>query len=94
MLAATIKSVQSIREGGKKFAVYKILVTSRDVRGLETCYDAIRRYSDFYALQQRITVKFPQLARLPFPSKKTFGNLDRQVLDTRMKMLQAYLQAC
>lgn len=36
--------------------------------------------------------QFPDLAKLTFPGKKTFHNMDRRVLERRMKMLNDYLQ--
>ena len=53
-----------------------------------------RRYSEFHALNELIGHLFPGLrAQLVFPSKKTFGNTQRDVLERRRGLLHAYLQA-
>ena len=36
--------------------------------------------------------KYPCLSKIPFPSKKAFGNLDKTVLEKRRSMLDAYLK--
>lgn len=36
--------------------------------------------------------QFPNLSQIPFPGKKTFNNMDRTVLEKRMKMLNSYMQ--
>ena len=51
------------------------------------------RYSDFHALHEKICSKYDRLSKLAFPSKKTFGNMERQVLESRRKMLDCYLKA-
>jgi hypothetical protein len=51
------------------------------------------RYSDFHSLHEKICAKYDRLSKLAFPSKKTFGNMDKFFLETRRKMLDAYLKA-
>lgn len=94
ILSAELTSVECVRDPGKamSYAVYKIFVCSRDPRGYGHSYTIVRRYSDFYALQDKVSKLFPDLGKLQFPSKKTFGNLDRQLLERRKKMLHEYLQ--
>ena len=53
----------------------------------------VHRYSDFHALHEKICSKYERLSKLAFPSKKTFGNMERQVLENRRKMLDSYLKA-
>lgn len=36
--------------------------------------------------------KYPDLAKIAFPGKKTFHNMDRAVLERRKRMLGAYMQ--
>jgi hypothetical protein len=55
--------------------------------------DIIFRYSDFHALHEKICSKYDRLVDLPFPSKKTFGNMERHVLENRRKMLDQYLKS-
>lgn len=38
-----------------------------------------------------LCLQFPDLAKLAFPGKKTFHNMDRSVLERRMKMLGSYM---
>lgn len=93
LLSADVAEVESMREGGKTFASYRIVVRSRDPRGYEEVKSVYRRYSDFYALHDQVQRLFPTLAKtLAFPSKKTFGNMDSAVLKKRLKMLHTYLQ--
>lgn len=51
-----------------------------------------RRYSDFYDLHSKIKDKFPDLSKIAFPGKKTFHNMDKAVLDRRMRMLGSYMR--
>lgn len=40
-------------------------------------------------------MQYPDLGKIPFPGKKTFHNMDRAVLEKRMKMLGYYMhQVC
>ena len=89
-LTADVVDVE--RAEGKSYAVYKILVCERNEIGRLESHSILRRYSDFYALQDRVSSRYVTLSRLPFPSKKTFGNLDRDLLFKRKKMLHDYLQ--
>lgn len=74
-LSAEITSIDLAREngtGGKQFVNYVVAV-SRTGRG----WQVLRRYSDFLAFYQSLTSQFPDTAGIPFPGKKTFGNLER-----------------
>lgn len=55
-------------------------------------WEISRRYSDFHHLQAIVNQQFPQLEKIPFPGKKTFGNLERNLVQKRQKMLSSYLQ--
>ena len=92
VLSADVVEFQLVKDSGKPFAVYKIVVRRRDPRGNEDVWTLLRRYSDFYALHDQVSCKFPHLAKLTFPQKKTFGNLDSQVLQKRLNLLHCYLQ--
>ena len=50
-----------------------------------------RRYSDYYALHEAVSSKYPNLKDLPFPSKKAFGNMDKNVIEKRRSMLNTYV---
>ncbi|KAF5288724.1 hypothetical protein FQA39_LY15296 [Lamprigera yunnana] len=79
-------------EKGKTFGVYAIHVTRQYEKGLSEEWHVYRRYSDFYDLHMKIKEKFPDLSKIPFPGKKTFHNMERSVLERRMRMLGFYLQ--
>ncbi len=72
--------------------MYTIVVSVINAIGQEDTKTILRRYSDFYALQEKVANKYSDLGRLPFPSKKTFGNTDKALLEKRRQMLDAYLK--
>lgn len=76
----------------KPFAMYTIVVTMVNHIGYEEEHQILRRYSDFYALHQKIIEKYPKLERIAFPSKKTFGNMNESVLEKRRTMLNEFLK--
>ena len=76
----------------KPFAMYTIEVKMTNHLGDIESNLITRRYSDFYALQEKICAKYPNLSHLPFPSKKAFGNMEKSVLEKRRKMLDLYLK--
>ena len=51
----------------------------------------MRRYSDFFYFHQTLVSQYSNLAKIPFPGKKTFGNLERNVVEKRKKMLTEFL---
>ena len=90
-LTATVTEFNLIKDGVKPYAMYTIEVKSVNNIGYVDIQKIYRRYSDFYALQEKISSKYPNL-KIPFPSKKAFGNLDKSVLEKRRHMLDAYLK--
>ncbi|XP_076269181.1 sorting nexin-13-like isoform X2 [Rhynchophorus ferrugineus] len=78
-------------EKGKTFGIYALRVSWQYNTGYLEEWHIYRRYSDFYDLHTKIKEKFPDLAKLAFPGKKTFHNMDRTVLERRMKMLGHYM---
>ncbi|XP_023347857.1 sorting nexin-13 [Eurytemora carolleeae] len=87
-IKAEITGAELGREAnGKQFAIYVIFV-KKD----ENSWEVSRRYSDFHFLQTSLCGQFPALERIPFPGKKTFGNLERNLVQKRQKMLNAFLQ--
>ena len=57
ILSASVCQVSTVKEGAtsKSYAVYKILVRSRDARGTgQEEHSVYRRFSDFYALQDKV----------------------------------------
>ncbi|EFA04766.2 sorting nexin-13 [Tribolium castaneum] len=78
-------------EKGKMFGIYAIRVSRQYETGFLEEWHIYRRYSDFYDLYSKVKDKFPDLSKLSFPGKKTFHNMDRAVLERRMKMLGSYM---
>ncbi|CAH1105443.1 unnamed protein product [Psylliodes chrysocephalus] len=78
-------------EKGKTFGIYAIRVTRSYETGYQEEWHIYRRYSDFHDLYTKVKEKFPDLSKLTFPGKKTFHNMDRSVLERRMKMLGLYM---
>ncbi|XP_060516935.1 sorting nexin-13-like isoform X2 [Cylas formicarius] len=78
-------------EKGKTFGIYALRVGRQYETGFLEEWHVYRRYSDFYDLHARVKGKFPDLSKLAFPGKKTFHNMDRAVLERRMKMLDHYV---
>ncbi|ULT92940.1 hypothetical protein L3Y34_002846 [Caenorhabditis briggsae] len=93
VMTAIVETLGIGHQGKQTYALYNVRVT-RCVDGLEvSSWNVIRRYSDFHSLHQNLVQKFPKLATLSFPGKKTFNNLDSQFLEKRTKALNLYL-AC
>jgi len=86
-MTGEIVRVEMGKESGKQFALYVIRVA----RGGNT-WEINRRYSDFHHLHSNLNSQFPSLEKIPFPGKKTFGNLERNIVQKRQKMLSVYLQ--
>ncbi|XP_071451053.1 sorting nexin-13-like [Hetaerina americana] len=92
LLLAEIIETGVVNDRGKTYGIYAIHVTKRYESGHEEKWHVYRRYSDFYDLYQKIKDRFDDLAKLTFPGKRTFHNMERWVLERRMKMLNDYLQ--
>ncbi|CAH0604557.1 unnamed protein product [Chrysodeixis includens] len=88
-LSACIIETALVQDKGRAFGIYAIAVTRLSDNEIWHIY---RRYSDFYDLHTSIKDKWPELASLPFPGKKTFQNTSRTVLESRKRMLNSYLQ--
>ncbi|XP_028146274.2 sorting nexin-13 isoform X1 [Diabrotica virgifera virgifera] len=78
-------------EKGKTFGIYAMRVSQSYDTGYQEEWHIYRRYSDFHDLYCKVKEKFPDLSKLSFPGKKTFHNMDRAVLERRMKMLGSYM---
>lgn len=92
-LKTEVVEFNTVKDGVKSYAVYTIIVRHVNEKGFEEVSEVYRRYSDFHTLHEKICSKFDKLSYLSFPSKKTFGNMERHVLETRRKMLDTYLKA-
>ncbi|KAJ8952481.1 hypothetical protein NQ318_003276 [Aromia moschata] len=86
-LSVNIIETGIVCEKGKTFGIYAVRVTRQYDTGYQEEWHIYRRYSDFHDLY----TKFPDLSKLAFPGKKTFHNMDRSVLERRMKMLGYYM---
>lgn len=91
-ISARIIETGIVSDRGKTYGVYALSVTKSYETGYQEKWHIYRRYSDFYDLQQRIKLKYYDLAKLAFPAKKTFHNMERVVLEKRMSMLNSWLQ--
>lgn len=91
-LSVEIIETGIVCEKGKTFGVYAVHVSRQFESGFLEEWHVYRRYSDFYDLHTKIKEKYPDLSKIPFPGKKTFHNMERSVLERRMRMLGFYLQ--
>ncbi|XP_067006541.2 sorting nexin-13 [Anabrus simplex] len=91
-LAAEIIETGIVNDHGKTYGIYAVSVAKRYETGYQEKWHVYRRYSDFHDLHQKVKEKYGDLGKLTFPGKKTFHNMERAVLEKRMKMLNDYLQ--
>lgn len=92
-ISAEIDSTGVVREFGTCYAVYAISVTLRRDCGKEERWCCLRRYSDFFTFHAETLTKYPQLARLTLPAKRTLAsNLSQEFLEQRRHLLNGYLQ--
>uniref|UniRef100_A0A1Y1KDV6 Sorting nexin-13 n=1 Tax=Photinus pyralis TaxID=7054 RepID=A0A1Y1KDV6_PHOPY len=91
-LSVDIIETGIVCEKGKTFGVYALHISRQYDSGFSEEWHIYRRYSDFYDLHTKIKEKYPDLSKIPFPGKKTFHNMERSVLERRMRMLGFYLQ--
>lgn len=90
-ITATIIETGIVSDRGKTYGIYAVAVTKNYDSGYKEKWHIYRRYSDFYDLHQKIKEKYYDLAKIPFPAKKAFHNMERTVLERRMLMLNAWL---
>ncbi|XP_020290233.1 sorting nexin-13-like isoform X2 [Pseudomyrmex gracilis] len=90
-ITATIIETGIVNDRGKTYGIYAVAVTKHYDSGYKEKWHIYRRYSDFYDLHQKIKEKYYDLAKIPFPAKKAFHNMERTVLERRMLMLNAWL---
>lgn len=92
-LTAEIIETGIVNDRGKTYGIYAVSVSRRyEITGHVDKWHVYRRYSDFHELHSKIKDKYGDLGKLTFPGKKTFHNMERAVLEKRMKMLNDYLQ--
>jgi len=91
-LEAEIIETGVVNDRGKTYGIYAVSVAKHYETGYIDKWHVYRRYSDFHDLHQKVKDKYGDLGKLTFPGKKTFHNMERSVLEKRMKMLNDYLQ--
>lgn len=91
-LKAEIIETGIVNDHGKTYGIYAVAVIKAYESGYQEKWHVYRRYSDFHDLYQKVKDKFGDLGKLTFPGKKTFHNMERAVLEKRMKMLNDYMQ--
>ncbi|KAJ9575635.1 hypothetical protein L9F63_007496, partial [Diploptera punctata] len=91
-LQAEIIETGVVNDRGKTYGIYAVSVAKRYETGYAEKWHVYRRYSDFHDLHQKVKDKYGDLGKLTFPGKKTFHNMERTVLEKRMKMLNDYMQ--
>jgi len=86
---AELITIDLARENGtgKQFVNYVVVVKRK-----ESKWEILRRYSDFFFFHQTITNQYSKLSKIPFPGKKTFGNLERNVVEKRKKTLNEFFR--
>ncbi|XP_058808919.1 sorting nexin-13-like isoform X2 [Phymastichus coffea] len=90
-LSVEIIETGIVNDRGKTYGIYAVAVAKVYDSGYREKWHIYRRYSDFYDLYQKIKEKYYDLAKIAFPAKKAFHNMDRAVLERRMIMLNAWL---
>ncbi|XP_031846368.1 sorting nexin-13 [Nomia melanderi] len=90
-ITARIIETGVVNDRGKTYGIYAVAVTKSYDSGYQEKWHIYRRYSDFHDLYQKIKEKYYDLAKIPFPAKKAFHNMERTVLERRMLMLNAWL---
>uniref|UniRef100_A0A914XQG5 protein-ribulosamine 3-kinase n=1 Tax=Plectus sambesii TaxID=2011161 RepID=A0A914XQG5_9BILA len=93
-ITAEISTLGIGRQSAQSFALYNIRVGRENNNGEQTsCWNVMRRYSDFHTLHAVVEQKYPDLASLSFPGKKTFNNLNSDFLEKRRVALSNYMVA-
>ncbi|PAV89444.1 hypothetical protein WR25_24393 [Diploscapter pachys] len=81
------------QQGKQSFALYNVRVTRTQNGKRISGWNVLRRYSDFHTFHTSILQKYPKLATLSFPGKKTFNNLDAHFLEKRTKALNQFMES-
>ena len=55
-------------------------------------FSIVRRYSDFYALKQALSLAWPGFYVPPIPAKQTFGNTEKEFILERKEELDKFIQ--
>jgi hypothetical protein len=68
-----------INDGIKKFVTYQI-------GGSSMSSEVTRRYSDFFALREKLLERWPGVYIPNIPPKKTVGNTEGKFIEKRVRM--------
>ncbi|VVC40619.1 Hypothetical protein CINCED_3A022383 [Cinara cedri] len=83
---AAMVSQAEIRQGDKKFTVYKVIIWSKN-----ECWHVFRRYNEFYKLSAVLKKQAPDL-NLKIPGKKLFcNNMDPSFIASRREGLDQFV---
>ena len=52
--------------------------------------NVIRRFSDFYSLREKMIKRYPGIYIPPIPPKKTIGNMDKEIIQYRSRILSIF----
>lgn len=92
--AGIVVSVGNHREkdGGtfkKKYTVYEVVGSDKS-----GSFKVERRYSDFFALRNKLVENWPGFFIPPIPEKKSTGNLEKEFVEMRQHMLNHFMVRC
>ena len=90
-ISADIIKTGIVREFGNAYAAYVINVSKKTSPTTEEKWVVLRRYSDFHSFHHNIVEKCPHLKYLTLPGKRTFNNMNRDFVEQRRHLLNAYL---
>lgn len=90
---AVVETLGIGQQGKQAFALYNVRVSRTVAERKVSGWNVLRRYSDFHTLHNLICQRYPKLASISFPGKKTFNNLDAHFLEKRTRALNSYM-AC
>jgi PX domain len=80
------------KDGGtfkKKYTVYEVSGTDKSKE-----FRVDRRYSDFFALRNKLVENWPGYFIPPIPEKKSTGNLEKEFVEMRQHMLNHFMARC
>ncbi|XP_043222117.1 sorting nexin-13-like [Amphibalanus amphitrite] len=79
------------RDTARSYTVYSVTVTVMGRDKHQETWTVPRRYSDFHDFHEKVVERYPSLAALPFPGKKTFNNQTQAFLERRRAGLNTFL---
>lgn len=90
-LVLSVPAFEDVRQGNKTIIYYTVQVFCRYVHQANgVTWHVLRRFSDFVDFQLQLKERYD--ISLPLPSKHTFGNFDKKLLEKRRVGLEAYVK--